>query len=215
MCVFPLAVFLSVLLLALFGASCSSEKKDLLYVQPKGGASLYQEPTADSQVLALVPVNGAVEPQKGEWQSGQVDGLGGYWIPVRYKELEGWMFDRFLAEQPVTALLASYACPDDPYLLLNLYAGNTFMMKINLCEGIGTLYGTYAEEAGAYLMSVQRRDFSGFAGEDVQEFAFIKVSGDAAQTQGALRFTMTEMNSMLACGPFDGYLYTAQPLEQE
>ena len=218
-CIRFLPVFAAVLFLALSWVSCSSGKKELLYVQPRGGASLYQEPAAGAQVLALIPANGAVEPKKVEGYSGEVGGLAGQWIMVKYKDIEGWMFDRFLAEEPIAALRASYVCEVDPFLELNMYAENKFMMKVNLCAGIGTLHGTYAEETGRYLMAVQRRDFSGFAGDDIQEFAFLKVYDNAeAADKGipsSLRFSMPETNSLLSCGPYDGYVYVEKPLEQE
>lgn len=181
--------------------ACSSSKENTLYVQTKGGAELRQSASTNAVLLAVVPQNSAVEIKKGESVPGMSDGRNGQWLRVTYKDLEGWIFDKDLAEDPVTALTSSWLCETDQYLLLNFYESGKFMMKINLCQGIGTVYGKYREETGRYLLTIDRRDFTGFAGATITEVAFVKTSAET------LRFSMTQTNSFFSCGPWEGALY--------
>lgn len=181
--------------------ACSSGKDNLLYVQTKGGAELRQTAATNAVLLAVVPQNSAVEIKKGEAVPGMSGGRNGQWLHVIYKDLEGWMFDKDLAEDPVTALKASWLCESDQYLLLNFYENGKFMMKVNLCQGIGTVYGKYSEETGRYLLAIDRRDFTGFAGANITEVAFVKATAET------LRFSMTQTNGFFSCGPWEGAIY--------
>jgi len=192
--------FLMTSILAIL-VGCSSEKENVLYVQTKGGAELRQNAATNAVLLAVVPQNAGVEVKKGEAVAGVSGGRTGQWLKVVFKDLEGWIFDKDLAEDPVTALKASWLCESDQYLLLNFYENGKFMMKVNLCQGIGTVYGKYTEETGRYMLAIDRRDFSGFAGANITEVAFVKASPET------LRFSMTQTNGFFACGPWEGAIF--------
>jgi hypothetical protein len=189
------------LALLISALACSTNKENLLYVQTKGGAELRQTAATNGVLLAVVPQNTAVEVKKSQSVPGMAGGRAGQWLHITYKDLDGWMFDKDLAEDPVTALKASWLCESDQYLLLNFYENGKFMMKVNLCQGIGTVYGKFTEETGRYLLAIDRRDFTGFAGANISEVAFVKSSAET------LRFAMTQTNGFFSCGPWEGALY--------
>lgn len=60
---------------------------------------------------------------------------------------------------------------------ITFYDDNSFVMVVNLYEGWGNLTGSYYfESPGYFYCTVQRKDFSGFAGDNLQEFSLAVMS---------------------------------------
>lgn len=55
---------------------------------------------------------------------------------------------------------------------IELKEDGTFKMTVNLLEGMGLIEGVWVETAGEFMMEVEKRDFSGFIGDDVDYFGF-------------------------------------------
>ena len=61
---------------------------------------------------------------------------------------------------------------------LTLYPDGQFALNVNLYEGMGNVYGTYVcVNFEKISFSVNERDFSGFAGDDIKEFT-MQISND-------------------------------------
>lgn len=71
-----------------------------------------------------------------------------------------------------------YKMAGDEYAEFLMIADGTFTMKVNLYECIGTITGTYEDAGDRMKCHVVSRDFSGFSGDDVEEFEMLY--GDAA-----------------------------------
>lgn len=75
---------------------------------------------------------------------------------------------------------------------------NKFSMTLNLCEGMGTITGTYKVSKNTIILSFKAGQFSGFAGDDLT----------------SLKFKINSMNSLtfisdsVCCGPFKNNKYT-------
>jgi len=136
----------------------------------------------------------------------------GWWRKVSYKGTEGWITDFHLGPR-VAAITARYVADRDRNLSIELYANNRFTMSANLLAGLGSLRGAFVDEGERYLMTVEKRDFMGFAGDRISEFALVKVYPEGAAQKGAppsLRFTMTERRPIFGGGPFEGWVYSRQ-----
>lgn len=55
----------------------------------------------------------------------------------------------------------------DEFTTLTLNSDNTFKMKVNLCEGIGEIKGTYVKDNQAITLNIKDKDFFGFVGDDI------------------------------------------------
>lgn len=69
----------------------------------------------------------------------------------------------------------------DSWVTLN--QDGSFTMQVNLYVGYGTLSGTYEETGSGYKFHVKERSFSGYDGDDVDEFEMVAI-GD-----GMLEYT--------------------------
>lgn len=55
---------------------------------------------------------------------------------------------------------------------IEVFRDGTFIMKVNLYEGMGTIEGVFIQDEDLLYMTVTSRDFSGFVGDDVDSFVF-------------------------------------------
>ena len=86
-----------------------------------------------------------------------------------------------------------------PNLLLN--KDNSFIFKVNLCQGIGTIKGNFTKSGDKVVLNVKERDFEGFSGDSEKVFTLTVVS------RNELRFT-SDVN--VACGPKKGEIFTVK-----
>jgi hypothetical protein len=81
---------------------------------------------------------------------------------------------------------------EDYYPAITLYPDGNFKFRVNIWAGIGYVYGTYEWVENAYIFMVTERDFHGFTGDDVYEFAmYLMLDADALVYEGA-QIGMTE-----------------------
>lgn len=71
-----------------------------------------------------------------------------------------------------------YKMAGDEYAEFLMIADGAFTMKVNLYECIGTITGTYEDAGDRMKCHIVSRDFSGFSGDNVEEFEMLY--GDAA-----------------------------------
>lgn len=55
---------------------------------------------------------------------------------------------------------------------IEVFSDGTFIMTVNLYEGMGTVKGEYEQDGDMLYCTVTERDFSGFLGDDVDYFEF-------------------------------------------
>ncbi len=61
---------------------------------------------------------------------------------------------------------------------LTLREDNTFTFRVNLLEGFGNIDGTYEVKDSRIYCEVEKRDFGGFVGDDIDEFVFLIENGE-------------------------------------
>ena len=82
---------------------------------------------------------------------------------------------------------------------LTLHKNKTFVFKVNLCQGIGTIKGNYTKKGKKLILHVKERDFSGFSGDKIQNFILYIVDNKK------LKFMD---NADVGCGPRKGEIFT-------
>ena len=67
--------------------------------------------------------------------------------------------------------------PDEQYFpVIAIYSDNTFIMTVNLFEGMSTINGTYQVNDNIYSFIVLSRDFEGFLGDAVDSFMMLIIN---------------------------------------
>lgn len=61
---------------------------------------------------------------------------------------------------------------------IEFFSDGSFIMRENLYEGMGEYEGSYSFDGAYYECSVENINFSGFAGDDVKVFSFLKYDAD-------------------------------------
>lgn len=92
-----------------------------------------------------------------------------------------------------------YKMAGDEYAEFLMIANGTFIMKVNLYEYIGTITGTYEDAGDRMKCHVVSRDFSGFSGDDVEEFEMLY--GDGALLYHGADIGTTEDSSVYRIAP--------------
>lgn len=66
-----------------------------------GGLNLRKEPSKESKLLATLEYGEKIEVIEPTQQKFETDNLRGYWVKIRYKKKEGYLFDGYLTSLPV------------------------------------------------------------------------------------------------------------------
>lgn len=77
----------------------------------------------------------------------------------------------------------SFVAAGDTESWINLYRDGTFSMQVNLYVGYGTLSGAYEISDLGYKFHVEERSFSGYTGDNVEDFEMI-LRDDELEYQG-------------------------------
>lgn len=79
-------------------SSPSSEDKNY-YVSSLDGLFLRDEPSIKSNKITLIPYNEEIVGNYSEKISDKVNNEEGFWIRAKYKDMSGWVFDKFITEE--------------------------------------------------------------------------------------------------------------------
>lgn len=91
---------------------------------------------------------------------------------------DGGFYDDETYDDTYYYYAGTYVCYDDAayspgyYPALDLYTDGTFYFTVNLGDGMGGIWGTYAEYGEYIELYVEGRDFSGYEGDDTEIIPF-------------------------------------------
>ncbi|CAM3637626.1 SH3 domain-containing protein [Mucilaginibacter galii] len=197
-----LLLVLIVLSVATTQGSVRFNRGDKVNVWVLKGIKLYKSPDSKSTITSTIPYGVSVEvlstgtDSLKAWQ-GKITNditpvpvtLKGYWLKVKYGQIEGYVFDGYLSKMPCLKLNENGSPEEvDTYIKRN-YKGYTKRMIKKVVQGVDSEETTYYYK-GAIILEESSGDgcwdtnvyFKGISYQDVQLFEKVCLNGaDAAQ----------------------------------
>ena len=75
---------------------CRPKQEKVAYVNANGGLRLRSKPTIKSTKVVLIPDKSKVLIIGTEKKADTIDGFNGSWVQVKFKQSQGWAFDKYL-----------------------------------------------------------------------------------------------------------------------
>ncbi len=163
---------LAMLLLAFSGCV---KRTDGIVTAPRG-LVFRSGPSATSDRLDLLPRGTIVAIHDLDGPGETIESVSGKWYGVRIRDRDGWVFGPFIKVLK-SDLRGAYQSREDAYMNFFEYADGRCEMTVNLCEGLGVVYGSCVRDGGSISCRVTERDFRGFRGDDLESFSFM-IRGD-------------------------------------
>jgi len=160
---------------------CSNPKNGT--VTSKNGLVLRSEPSSNAKNMAHMPLGSIVIIQDTNGPKETLYDITANWYRVSYNDKEGWAFGGFI-KQIKSDVSNSYKSNNRNYVKYYEYKNNEFELIVNLCEGMGSVYGKYQHEDSIIKCQVSKTDFSGFRGDTITKFNFKIINENTIEYDG-------------------------------
>ena len=183
-------IMLSVLLITV---SCS--KTQFGIVTARNGLVLRSHPSADSGRLDAMPLGTKVVILSVDGPRESLYKMTSNWYNISLNNVNGWAFGGFIKVLR-GELINAYLAKDEGFIEFFEYKNNEFDMSVNLCQAVGMISGKFSSEDGYIKCTVKKVDFSGFLGDDINEFRYEDIGNNSIKYSG----------KDIGCGPANGMI---------